>query len=112
MAYSMRNISVFGLGYVGAVTAACLSQNGNSVLCVDINPVKVRMLQSGQMISPSPKTYKINYEQAACSKLNQASPHVDSRASVNDYFGSAAPHWEDIYQKVTLDGTPPRTAKQ
>jgi GDP-mannose 6-dehydrogenase len=44
----MRNISVFGLGYVGAVTAACLSQNGNSVLCVDVNPIKVGMLQSGR----------------------------------------------------------------
>jgi GDP-mannose 6-dehydrogenase len=44
----MNTISVFGLGYVGAVTAACLAQKGNIVIGVDINPLKVRMLDSGR----------------------------------------------------------------
>lgn len=44
----MKNISVFGLGYVGAVTAACLSQNGHTVTGVDINPLKVGILKSGR----------------------------------------------------------------
>lgn len=41
-------ISVFGLGYVGCVTATCLAANGHSVTGVDINPHKVRLLESGQ----------------------------------------------------------------
>jgi GDP-mannose 6-dehydrogenase len=48
MAYNMKTISVFGLGYVGAVTAACLSQKGHRVLGVDVNPLKVGMLKSGR----------------------------------------------------------------
>jgi GDP-mannose 6-dehydrogenase len=44
----MRSISVFGLGYVGAVTAACLASKGHRVLGVDVNPAKVNMLDSGR----------------------------------------------------------------
>lgn len=41
-------ISIFGLGYVGAVTAACLAERGFRVLGVDVNPAKVEMINSGQ----------------------------------------------------------------
>jgi len=41
-------ISIFGLGYVGAVTAACLADEGHSVLGVDVNPAKVDMLNAGR----------------------------------------------------------------
>jgi len=42
-----RAISIFGLGYVGTVTAACLAHKGNRVLGVDANPAKVQTLESG-----------------------------------------------------------------
>ena len=42
------NISIFGLGYVGAVTAACLAERGFRVIGVDVNPAKVEMINSGQ----------------------------------------------------------------
>ena len=43
-------ISVFGAGYVGLVTAACLSEMGNSVVCIDVDTKRVADLQQG--ISP------------------------------------------------------------
>jgi GDP-mannose 6-dehydrogenase len=41
-------VAVFGLGYVGTVTAACLAADGHHVVGVDINPGKVAMVNSGQ----------------------------------------------------------------
>jgi GDP-mannose 6-dehydrogenase len=41
-------ISVFGLGYVGAVSCGCLPQLGHSVVGVDISPLKVQMISAGQ----------------------------------------------------------------
>ena len=41
-------ISVFGLGYVGSVTAACFAHMGHRVMGVDVNPLKVEMLESGR----------------------------------------------------------------
>jgi GDP-mannose 6-dehydrogenase len=43
-----RSISVFGLGYVGSVSATCLASKGNLVLGVDLNPAKVQAMDSGQ----------------------------------------------------------------
>jgi GDP-mannose 6-dehydrogenase len=41
------NISIFGLGYVGVVTAGCLASMGHKVTGVDVNEVKVQMLNDG-----------------------------------------------------------------
>ncbi len=42
------SVSIFGLGYVGSVMAACLTHKGSSVIGVDVNPAKVEMLNSGR----------------------------------------------------------------
>src|SRR5207237_799186 len=42
------NVSVFGLGYVGCVTAACLARDGHHVVGVDLNSDKVAMVNAGQ----------------------------------------------------------------
>ena len=42
------NISIFGLGYVGAVCAGCLSARGHTVIGVDISPAKIDMINQGK----------------------------------------------------------------
>jgi GDP-mannose 6-dehydrogenase len=40
-------VSIFGLGYVGCVTAGCLSKDGHEIIGVDVTPSKVERLASG-----------------------------------------------------------------
>jgi GDP-mannose 6-dehydrogenase len=41
------NISIFGLGYVGAVTAGCLGRRGHRIVGVDVHPQKVESFNAG-----------------------------------------------------------------
>lgn len=44
----MRAISVFGLGYVGSVTAACFASKGHKVVGIDVARDKVESMASGR----------------------------------------------------------------
>ncbi len=41
-------VAVIGLGYVGAVTSACLARDGHSVLGIDLDPTKLELLRQGK----------------------------------------------------------------
>lgn len=42
------NIAIIGLGYVGCVSAACLATAGHCITGVDVNPVKVALINQGK----------------------------------------------------------------
>ncbi|WP_102346192.1 UDP-glucose dehydrogenase family protein [Bacillus sp. Marseille-P3661] len=43
----MRNLTIIGIGYVGLVTGACLSEIGHHVTCIDVDSTRVDMLKKG-----------------------------------------------------------------
>ena len=74
-------ISIFGLGYVGCVTSACLSHDGNTVIGVDINPIKVSLLASGHSPIVEPGLDELVANGVQSGKLNVSS---DSYAAVRN----------------------------
>ena len=42
-------LTIFGSGYVGLVTGACMAETGNHVVCVDIDEDKIARLNNGEI---------------------------------------------------------------
>ena len=77
----MRSVSIFGLGYVGSVTATCFAHKGNRVIGVDPNPIKVEALNSGR--SPIVEAHMDELvKEARCSGRLHAT--LDACAAVRD----------------------------
>jgi len=43
------NVTIYGSGYVGLVTGACLAEVGNHVLCMDVDGAKIERLKRGEI---------------------------------------------------------------
>src|SRR5437867_7618769 len=74
-----RSISVFGLGYVGTVTAACLAHKGNQVLGVDLSRSKVETLDAGQSPIVEPRVTELIAE---CNRACRLHATSDAEAAV------------------------------
>jgi UDPglucose 6-dehydrogenase len=62
-------ITVFGSGYVGLVTGACLADSGNHVLCVDIDARKTEMLTRGEVPIHEPGLESLVRRHSAAGRL-------------------------------------------
>ena len=89
----MMKISIFGTGYVGLVTGACLAEMGNQVVCVDIDRAKVERLKRGEI-----PIYEPGLE--AIVRRNHASGQLDFTTEA----ALAIAHGDIIFIAV---GTPP-----
>jgi GDP-mannose 6-dehydrogenase len=72
----MRHVSVFGLGYVGAVTAACLANRGCQVIGVDVSPRKVETLEAGRAPVLEPGLERLTAEGRSSGHL-RATTHTE-----------------------------------
>jgi UDPglucose 6-dehydrogenase len=73
-------ITIFGSGYVGLVTGACLADAGNHVVCVDIDERKIEMLKRGELPIHEPgldAVVKRNFEAGRLSFTTNAREGVD-----------------------------------
>ncbi len=62
-------VCVFGAGYVGLVTAACLAEMGNSVVCLDVDALRVARLQRGEVPIHEPGLDALMQRNAATGRL-------------------------------------------
>jgi UDPglucose 6-dehydrogenase len=86
-------VTIFGTGYVGLVTGACLAEMGNHVVCVDIDEAKVEGLKKGVI-----PIYEPGLEPIV--KRNHAAGQLDFTTDA----ATAIAHGELIFIAV---GTPP-----
>jgi UDPglucose 6-dehydrogenase len=87
------NITIFGSGYVGLVTAACFADVGNEVLCVDIDQTKVARLRQGQIPIYEPGLTELVLKNTAEGRLRFTTDAAEGVA-------------HGLYQFVAV-GTPP-----
>ena len=69
---------MFGLGYVGSVTAACLASKGNSVIGVDLSRSKVEQLASGQSPIVEPRMKELVQHAHAASTLHATTDSAEA----------------------------------
>ena len=70
-------ISIFGLGYVGSVSAACLANKGHDVIGVDLNKTKVEMINQGKAVIVEPNLSELT-------ALTVSSGHLRATQDIND----------------------------
>ena len=63
-------ITVVGTGYVGLVSGACLADVGNDVLCLDVDPNKIRVLEEGGIPIHEPGLLEIVRRNVAAGRLS------------------------------------------
>jgi GDP-mannose 6-dehydrogenase len=89
------NVVVVGLGYVGAVTAACLAELGHTVVGVDVDRQKVDEIEAGRSPVVEPRLEEL-----------VAAGRETGRLEVTTELGGALPTCDAV---IVCVGTPPRS---
>lgn len=74
-------VSVFGLGYVGCVTAACLARVGHDIIGVDVTPDKVAMVNAGTSPIVEPGLAELLADVVAAGRLRATTSTPEAVAS-------------------------------
>jgi UDPglucose 6-dehydrogenase len=75
--------AIFGCGYVGLVTGACLAEIGHDVLCTDNDTAKVETLESGRLPIYEPGLEQVVAANVAAGRL-RFSPDLEQAATFGD----------------------------
>ena len=65
----MKSVAVFGMGYVGCVTAACMSRDGHRVIGVDVDREKIAALEAGRSPVAEPGLDRLIRAEIAAGRL-------------------------------------------
>ena len=76
------DVTVFGMGYVGCVTAACLAEMGHSVTGVDLQEVKVSLINSGKSPVIEPGLDRLIHRGVDSARL-QARPRAERLGDIS-----------------------------
>ena len=71
-------ISIFGLGYVGCVTAGCLARDGHEIIGVDVQSAKVEQLAGGRPTVVEPGLERLIGEAHSQGRLNATTDGVEA----------------------------------
>jgi len=86
-------ITIFGSGYVGLVTGACLADAGNHVVCVDVDTAKIERLRAGDIPIHEPGLDAVVKRTVAAGRLRFTTDAADGVA-------------HGLFQLIAV-GTPP-----
>src|SRR5215211_5804074 len=71
-------ISIFGIGYVGCVSAACFARAGHDVIGVDVNPTKADIINSGKSPIVEPGINELIHDAVKAGKLRATTNSADA----------------------------------
>jgi len=71
-------ISIFGIGYVGCVSAACFAHAGHDVIGVDVNPTKVDIINSGKSPIVEPQMNELLHDVVKSGKLRATTDSLEA----------------------------------
>jgi GDP-mannose 6-dehydrogenase len=74
-------LSVFGIGYVGCISAACFAREGHEVIAVDVNATKVEMINNGKSPIVEPGIVELIQEAVSSGRLRATTSAAEAVAN-------------------------------